>query len=98
MDRELDHDGEDKEVAEQGLDANPFVVGDRVFLKGSGRYMDAWGRPHRVTCFWSSVAVELGGDGVKRHVTHVRLVPGLRVLQGQQDANNNHWETMSQPP
>ena len=96
VDRELDHDGEDKEMAEQGLDANPFVAGDCVFLKGSGCCMDAWGGPHCVTHLWSLVAVELGGDGVKRHVSHVQLMPGSQVLQGQQDADN-HWEPMPQP-
>ena len=62
--------------AYEDVDRNPFSVGDRVFLKTpEGRCDDVWGGPHTVTNVLSSVSVEIGGDGVSRHVSHLRHVP-----------------------
>ena len=72
-------DDEEELQDQEEIAANPFVVRDKVFVRSSGRCMDAWSGPHRVTQIWSPVAVEIGGDGIKRHVSHMRLVPGSRV-------------------
>ena len=72
---------------EEKTQKNHFFVGDKVFLKGSGRCMDAWSGPHRVTRIWSPVAVELVGDGIKQHISHVQLVPGSYVDNVLQDLN-----------
>ena len=56
---------------------NPFVVGDCVYLrKPSGKCDDVWTGPHVMTRILSSVSVELGDDGISRHVAHLRKVPG----------------------
>jgi hypothetical protein len=61
------------------LDRNPYMVGDQVYLRPpSGRCDVEWSGPHRVTSVRSSVSVELGDDGVSRHISHVRLVPVSR--------------------
>ena len=58
------------------IDRNPFSVGDRVYLKTpQGRCDDVWSGPHTVTDIRSNVSVEVGGDGVSRHVSHLRHVP-----------------------
>ena len=58
---------------------NPFTVGDKVYLRpSSGRCDDVWTGPHTVTKLNSSVSVVVNEDGVSRHVSHLRLVPGLR--------------------
>ena len=55
---------------------NPFSTGDRVYLRQpEGRCDQEWSGPHEVTAIISSVAVVLDGDGVSRHVSHLRLVP-----------------------
>ena len=57
-------------------ESNPFVVGDRVYLRSShGRCDVPWSGPHTVTALRSSVSVELDEDGVSRHISHLRLVP-----------------------
>lgn len=59
---------------------NPFVVGENVYLrKPSGRCDDEWTGPHVITQILSSVSVELGDDGISRHVAHLRRVPGSFV-------------------
>ena len=61
----------------EDLDRNPFSIGDRVYLKSvSGRCDSTWSGPHRITSICSSVSVILNEDGVARHVSHLRLVPG----------------------
>jgi len=60
-------------------DRNPFLVGDKVFLKPpSSRCDDVWSGPHVVTKIISSVSVELDDINVSRHVSHLRLVPYCR--------------------
>ena len=57
-------------------DNNPFVVGNNVYLKPPSKRCDvSWSGPHRVTSIKSGVTVELNGDGVTRHVSHLRKVP-----------------------
>ena len=53
---------------------NPFVVGEKVYLKTSSRCDVPWTGPHRVTSINSDVSVELDGDGVARHISHIRRV------------------------
>lgn len=58
---------------------NPFTIGDKVYLRpSSGRCDDVWTGPHTVTKLNSSVSVVIDEDGVSRHVSHLRLVPGSR--------------------
>ncbi len=59
---------------------NPFVVGDAVYLRPpKGRCDSKWSGPHRITAIRSSVSVVLNDDGVSRHVSHLRRVPGSSV-------------------
>lgn len=58
------------------LDRNPFVAGDKVFLRPSSGLCDKdWSGPHTVTQIMSSVSLILDDDGVTRHVSHLRRVP-----------------------
>lgn len=60
----------------QDCSKNPFVVGDRVYLRRpDGRCDLSWSGPHRVTMIKSSVSVELNDDGISRHISHLRRVP-----------------------
>ena len=81
----LDDHAEEEVDKEMDCATNPYVVGDKVYLRGSGRCMEAWTGPHRVTKLWSPVAVELDMDGIKRHVSHVRIVPSSRTPVGAQE-------------
>lgn len=59
-------------------DRNPFAVGDLVYLRPpSGRCDELWTGPHRVTSVRSRISVELDADGVARHISHIRPVPGM---------------------
>ena len=62
------------ETEVRDLSRNPFVVGEKVYLKTSSRCDIPWTGPHRVTSINSDVSLELDGDGVVRHITHVRRV------------------------
>ena len=58
-------------------DRNPFSVGDKVYLKPvDGRCDITWSGPHRITKLLSNVSVIINNDGVARHVSHLRLIPG----------------------
>ena len=62
---------------------NPFVVGDQVYLRPmSGRCDVEWSGPHRVSSIRSNVTVEIDGDGVSRHVSHLRRVPHTSRYRG----------------
>jgi ribonuclease HI len=70
--------GEDDDESYYDTDRNPFAVGDLVYLRPpSGRCDELWTGPHRVTGVKSRVSVELDADGVARHISHIRLVPGM---------------------
>jgi transposase InsO family protein/ribonuclease HI len=77
-------------------DRNPFVVGERVYLRPpNGRCDVPWTGPHIVTAVRSSVSLELDDDGVSRHVSHVRSVPGndnsdngVKIEFGDNDEHN----------
>ena len=61
------------------IERNPFIVGDRVFLKPSTKKCDEdWSGPHTVTKINSAVSCEINDDGVCRHVSFLRLVPKAR--------------------
>ena len=61
-------------------DRDPFEVGDSVYLRPlSGRCDLKWSGPHRTESQRSAVSLEIGSDGVSRHVSHVRLVSGSRI-------------------
>ena len=63
------------------LNRNPFVEGDQVYLRDPhGRCDIEWSGPHRVTEVRSGVSVVLDEDGVSRHVSHLRFVPGKHPL------------------
>ena len=67
----------DNEFMYLNCDRNPFLVGDLVYLRQPGSRCDtAWSGPHRVTDILSNVSVQLDADGIARHVSHLRLVPG----------------------
>ena len=71
------------------VERNPFVVGDKVYLRPpSGRCDDEWSGPHIVTSVRSSVSLVIDDDGVSRHVSHVRLVPGSRLNGGESDVGD----------
>lgn len=62
----------------ESCDKNPFVVGDRVYLRPpSGRCDEMWSGPHRITSINSAVSVIINDDGVVRHVSHLRAVPQI---------------------
>ena len=64
-------------------DLNPFVVGDKVYLRPpSGRCDEEWSGPHRVTSVNSAVSVVINNDGVSRHVSHLRAVPQSYTDEG----------------
>lgn len=64
------------------LDRNPFVEGDQVYLRDPlGRCDTEWSGPHRVTEVRSGVSVVINDDGVSRHVSHLRFVPGKHPLR-----------------
>ena len=67
---------------------NPFVVGDSVYLRSDGRCDSEWSGPHRVSLILSPVALELDGDGVSRHVSHIRRVPRSGVVQSNVDSDS----------
>ena len=72
-------ENQESAVLESDMVRNPFVVGDLVYLRPpSGRCDLRWDGPHRVTEIRSAVNLEVGGDGVSRHVSHLRLIPGSR--------------------
>lgn len=61
----------------ENVERNPFSIGDRVYLRNaSGKCDSIWSGPHRVTSIRSSVGVVLNEDGITRHVSHLRSVPG----------------------
>ncbi|MCH9662247.1 MAG: DDE-type integrase/transposase/recombinase [Gammaproteobacteria bacterium] len=84
----MQHDDEDAPPVQ----SNPFVVGDRVFLRQTSRCDEPWSGPHRVTEIKSNVIVELNNDGVARHVSHVRRVPASRPLEAAVDHSDNSDE------
>lgn len=67
----------DFKIDHYSVDRNPLTVGDRVYLRNpDGRCDNIWSGPHTVTDIRSSVGVVLNDDGITRHVSHVRIVPG----------------------
>ena len=59
----------------RSIQKNPFVIGDSVYLRGDGKCDSEWSGPHRVTKLISDVSLEINGDDVPRHVSHVKRVP-----------------------
>lgn len=75
------------------LERNPFVVGDRVYLKNlTGRCDSVWTGPHRITSICSSVGVVINEDGVTRHVSHLRPVPGEILDELETDSSRGQYE------
>ena len=66
---------------------NPYVIGDKVFLRTDGKCDSAWSGPHRITMIKSPVSIELNGDGITRHVSHVKRVPGTTTDSGRLEAD-----------
>jgi len=68
------------------VEKNPFVVGDKVYLKPSNSRCDVeWSGPHVVTKLLSRVSCEINDDGIARHVSHLRLVPGSLRDEGNRE-------------
>ena len=57
------------------VELNPFVPGDKVFLRQNARCDKPWSGPHRVTAIKSSVSVALDDTDIPRHISHLRRVP-----------------------
>lgn len=76
--RDFTSDVVDEDLYDQ-LERNPFVVGDKVYLRPpSGKCDEDWSGPHTVTDLRSNVSAVINDDGVSRHVSYLRLVPGSR--------------------
>jgi len=72
---------ETNEDTYKSCERNPFIVGDKVFLKPQTKKCDEeWSGPHVVTKIFSSVSCEVNDDGVRRHVSFLRLVPTQREI------------------
>lgn len=70
------------------IERNPFMIGDKVYMRPStGKCDEEWSGPHVVTDLNSSVSVVVNDDGVSRHISHLRLIPGSRA--------NNHSTMVS---
>ena len=63
---------EDRSEEMKNIERNPFVLGDRVYLRSSGMCSDPWTGPHIVTKIKSAVSLEIDEDGITRHISHVR--------------------------
>jgi len=91
------------EDAYKSCERNPFIVGDRVYLKPHTKKCDeGWSGPHVVTRVHSSVSCEINDDGVRRHVSFLRLVPkqtkpycesGETILNNDFQLDNNINQT-----
>ena len=46
-----------------------------MYLRTDGKCDSSWSGPHRVTKIFSDVSVEINGDNVTRHVSHLKRVP-----------------------
>ncbi len=58
------------------LTKNPFLVGDKVFLRNpKGKCDVPWSGPHTVTRLFSKTSAELNDDNIRRHISHMRIVP-----------------------
>ena len=72
------------EIDEQGdnyndVTLNPLLVGDKVYLKPRVPSCDEeWSGPHVITKILSKVSVEINDDGVARHISFLRIIPGSR--------------------
>lgn len=72
------------------VERNPFVVGQRVFLRPSSGLCDKeWSGPHTVTQIMSSVSLILDEDGIPRHISHLRRVPGVQVGDSESELEIN---------
>lgn len=61
---------------DKNMERNPFLVGDRVYLRiPEGKCDREWTGPHVVTALISDVAVVVNDDGIRRHISHLRLCP-----------------------
>ena len=85
------------EIPGRGIERNPYVLGDLVYLKPpGGRCFEPWSGPHRVTSIHSAVTIELDNDGVSRHVSHVRRMPKrLESSRGNEDDSSDDDDTLS---
>ena len=86
---------EEHSISEE-TDANPFVVGDMVYLRNDGRCDSEWTGPHRVTSIKSAVSVEVNNDGIVRHVTHLRRIPIRRRDTGFRDIDSDSSDDESE--
>ncbi len=65
-----------QEMPDRRVESNPFELGDEVYLKPVNAKCDQlWTGPHRVTAVKSNVTVEIGEDGITRHISYLRKVP-----------------------
>ena len=92
-----------KESAEVDDHRNPqnntFVPGEDVYLRTDGKCDSEWSGPHKVTKILSDVTLEINGDTIPRHITHVKKVP-RRTLESSfhdEDSYSSESETESVP-
>ena len=79
-------------VKAEDVTVNPFEVGDRVYLRPpSGRCDEPWTGPHRVTDVKSRALLELDGNGVARHISHVRKVPRALNTEASNDNTDSDF-------
>ena len=72
------------------VELNPFVVGEEVYLRDPlGRCDTEWSGPHRITEVRSAVSVVVNDDGISRHVSHLRFVPGRCPIEGSLRLNDD---------
>jgi len=65
-----------QDMPDRRVESNPFEIGDEVYLKPVNAKCDQlWTGPHRVTAVKSNVTVEIGEDGITRHISYLRKVP-----------------------
>jgi hypothetical protein len=85
----------DDNKAYQDVTRNPFVPGEKVYLRHpDGRCDREWSGPHAVTSVTSSVSVIVNNDGIPRHISHVRKVP-LPALSLDEDESSSSDEERS---
>jgi len=71
---------------------NPFIVGDKVYLKPKSRKCNIeWSGPHRITKIHSNVSVEIDGDDISRHVSFLRLAPRQKINEFNDDCKYEEY-------
>lgn len=93
-------EGDNKDSDFSVAEGNPFVPGDKVFLRSSEKCTDPWSGPHRITAIKSSVSAEINEDGITRHISHLRKMPkhcsANRESDTDSDSSDDEGSTIPQ--